>query len=381
MIGNTDYPGYNVNQRSLLVNGRTQMNGNLTINGNISVNSTNIALGFKAGNIVNGDQVGLPNGLNSTAVGSYSGMNHTGTNNTFIGSIAGQASTSTYFSRTGNNNTYVGYAAQADNSAWANSTAIGTGAVITASNQIVLGTTTEQVVIKGNLYSKATATNQSIATFEGPGGGGSTVNLDLCSYLNSSRIPTNRITCIDDGAYSGHYVFYSKTPGADLNTLTERMRIASDGTVSIPGKITYNTSPAILRNANSTQNIPSSSDTIVLFQTNSSRSGTLTGLTYSNGYFTNSNSYMITVTVNTTICFTNNTTGFRVVFLYHSAIGRLSLTSVTANNGDITMIGTGCTFTMNSGEYFVVNAYQNSGTGLTIVNSVYNMSLCSVLVM
>ena len=215
---------------------RTLMNGNLTINGNISVNSTNIALGFQAGNIINGDQVGLPNGSLTTAVGSYSGMNHTGTNNTFIGSVAGQSSTSSYFSRTGSNNTYVGYAAQA-NGTYSNSTAIGTGAIITASNQIVLGTTVEQVVIKGNLYSKATATNQSIATFEGPGGGGNTVNIDFCSYLNSSRTPTNRIACIDDGAYSGHYAFYSKTPGADANPLTERMRIASDGTVSIPGKL------------------------------------------------------------------------------------------------------------------------------------------------
>jgi len=131
---------------------------NLTINGNISVNSTNIALGFQAGNIINGDQSGLPNGLNSTAVGSYSGMNHTGQNNTFIGSIAGQASTSTYFSRNGTNNTYVGYAAQANASNYSSSTAIGTGAVITASSQIVLGVAATTVSIPGSLQIKGSKT-------------------------------------------------------------------------------------------------------------------------------------------------------------------------------------------------------------------------------
>ena len=36
IIGNTSYPGYNINQRSLTINGSTEMNGNLIVNGNIS---------------------------------------------------------------------------------------------------------------------------------------------------------------------------------------------------------------------------------------------------------------------------------------------------------------------------------------------------------
>ena len=136
---------------NVIVNGRTEVNGNVIINGNLFVSSNNIALGLRAGNITNGIQDGLPNGLNTTAVGSFSGMNHSGINNIFIGSVAGQTSSTTYFSRTGSNNTYVGYRTSANNSAWANSTAVGTGAVITASNQIVLGTATETVFAPGNV--------------------------------------------------------------------------------------------------------------------------------------------------------------------------------------------------------------------------------------
>jgi len=178
MIGNTDYPGYNVNQRSLLVNGRTQMNGNLTINGNISVNSTNIALGLNAAagtvgtnTVAIGSQAGQTNlgtdsiaigyntsvsqlGSQSTAVGSYSGYNQTGSYNTFIGREAGYDSA---VQRTGSYNTYIGYAAQANASNYSSSTAIGIGAVITASNQIKLGTASENVSIPGRLIQSASA--------------------------------------------------------------------------------------------------------------------------------------------------------------------------------------------------------------------------------
>lgn len=92
IIGNLDYPNFDVNQQSLLVNGKTvlkngldltgtllvngapisgggadsngniyvtgnlfvnqktTLNGNISVNGNISTNSQNIALGYQAGN-------------------------------------------------------------------------------------------------------------------------------------------------------------------------------------------------------------------------------------------------------------------------------------------------------------------------------------------
>jgi len=365
---------------------------NLTINGNISVNSTNIALGVNAAagtvgtnTVAIGSQAGQTNlgtdsiaigyntsanrlGSQSTAVGSYSGYNQTGSYNTFIGREAGYEGGA---ARTGSNNTYIGYLAQANASNYSNSTAIGTGAVITASNQIVLGTTTEQVVIKGNLYSKATATNQSIATFEGPGGGGSTVNLDLCSYLNSSRIPTNRITCIDDGAYSGHYVFYSKTPGADLNTLTERMRIASDGTVRIPGPLRV-TNPTLRRRVSTSFNILNNTNTVCQFNTELVSSNT--GLTYSNGYFTNSNSYTVTVMVTGSFVYAGTGGGgtreisFQNSSLTEDFVNGLTYASsiiITGFSGFECGICFCKTITLVSSGTFGVGLWQNSTTTMT----------------
>ena len=194
IIGNISQPGYNANQLSVLIHGRTEMNGNVIVNGNLLVSSNNIALGLRAGNIVNGIQDGVPNGLNTTAVGSFSGMNHTGQNNTFMGSVAGQASSTTYFSRTGNNNTYVGHRTSASQSAWGNSTAVGTGAVITASNQIVLGTAEEIVTTGGNVRitnttASTTSTNGALVVTGGLGVGGA-IN-SAGSISTPSTIVTN----------------------------------------------------------------------------------------------------------------------------------------------------------------------------------------------
>jgi len=231
------------------------------------VNSTNIALGFQAGNIINGTQSGLPNGLNSTAVGSYTGMNHTGTNNTFIGSVAGQASTSSYFSRTGNNNTYVGYAAQADNSAWANSTAIGTGATITASNQIVLGTTNETVNVSAlQPYSSVANTNGKAAINIGAGTISTPGYATALKWATTTTSGWNQMIVVgsyrpttntwDGGMYIGigtsdttvnnYYIFGSDggtitSSAATFNLATANattLNLGSSGTaVTIPGKV------------------------------------------------------------------------------------------------------------------------------------------------
>ena len=198
MIGNVDYPGYNINQRSLLVNGRTQMNGNLTINGNISVNSTNIALGLNAGagtvgtnTVAIGTQAAQTNlgsdsvaigygtsatrlGSQSTAVGSYAGYNQTGTYNTFFGREAG------YFAgsqMTGGQNTYLGYNTSANASGYTNSTAVGTGAIITGSSQIRLGTTSETVSIPGTTTATGLITANGGITTGTINSSGTTFNL------------------------------------------------------------------------------------------------------------------------------------------------------------------------------------------------------------
>lgn len=78
-------------------------------------------------------------GANNTGVGNNALNATTGTNNTGIGTNAGNNNT------TGSNNTYVGYNALPNATNYSNSTALGAGAQITASNQIVLGTTSETV--------------------------------------------------------------------------------------------------------------------------------------------------------------------------------------------------------------------------------------------
>ena len=71
--------------------------------------------------------------------------NTTGANNTAIGYQAGDANT------TGSNNTYLGAYADATGATFSSSTAIGANARITASNQIVLGTSMETINVPGKL--------------------------------------------------------------------------------------------------------------------------------------------------------------------------------------------------------------------------------------
>jgi hypothetical protein len=85
-------------------------------------------------------------GINNTAVGSGAlSSNTTGCNNTAIGYNAGSANVDGSF------NTYIGYNANADAGNYSYSTAIGANALITGSNQIVLGTSAETVVIPGKI--------------------------------------------------------------------------------------------------------------------------------------------------------------------------------------------------------------------------------------
>lgn len=97
--------------------------------------SNNTAIGFNA-------LVSNTTGANNTAAGYNAlGSNTTGSNNTAIGYNAGSANIDGSF------NTYIGYNANADAGNYSYSTAIGANALITGSNQIVLGTSAETVVL------------------------------------------------------------------------------------------------------------------------------------------------------------------------------------------------------------------------------------------
>jgi len=154
---------YNVayGYQSLLSNNSGSFNlavGNDTLRTN-TAGGLNVALGHSSGFYTTGSantSVGVA--ALEGGVGSFSGSNNTGvgvnclkslttgSNNTGLGGDAGFAGTAI---TTGSNNTFLGFQAQATNNSISNSTAIGVGAVVTASNQIMLGRSSEKVYICG----------------------------------------------------------------------------------------------------------------------------------------------------------------------------------------------------------------------------------------
>jgi len=64
------------------------------------------------------------------------------------------------------------------------------------------------------------------------GGGTGTANILFKTYTGSAN-PTAQIGVLDDGSYSSHITFSTKTSGADANALAERVRITSAGNVGI----------------------------------------------------------------------------------------------------------------------------------------------------
>ena len=202
--------------------GCTTLFSNLTGNQNVAMNfsalysntsgSDNIAIGKQAitTNQTGSNNVGIGSlaiqgitSSNNTAVGHRSLVySSTGSSNTAVGYLAGQNNSSGSF------NTYIGYGADlpAFGATWSNSTAIGANAMITASNQIVLGTASERVVmlgklstsgdasfngrvdICGNFYAKYPASSIPSSAIIGGVGGGSSINLTADISVNSLTV-------------------------------------------------------------------------------------------------------------------------------------------------------------------------------------------------
>ena len=510
IIGNISQPGYNANQLSVLIHGRTEMNGNVIVNGNLLVSSNNIALGLRAGNIVNGIQDGVPNGLNTTAVGSFSGMNHTGQNNTFVGSVAGQTSSTTYASRTGNNNTYLGHRTSANNSAWGNSTAVGTGAVITASNQIVLGTAGESVTTAGNVRitnqtNSLNTTSGALQVSGGVGVGGAIIaggsiyagygnsrsvelgadatntayidfhSLDGVSNDYDSRIISiggtsgtsargaltlqaetvsisgnlnlGGLTAFNGGSksqriditagssavtptnawYGSHITIFGSTDknqtiptGVGVTSKIELLCEATatqtitssgsnfygagynaNGSLKLrPGDLVTLVSnnyswlimshtnlnaggrTLITRDADGTQTLASGAAPTVLFPTDID-SGSSTGLTYSNGVFTNNRGCPIVCNISGCVAFSGNATGVRVAWIEHSATGKQRLSTIDLTNNGATE-DCNIPFCINTklanGENFTIKAYQNSGATLTLRSTTISQTTCTIII-
>jgi len=224
---------------------------------------------------VGGGSLNSSTGTQNTALGHYSLYSlTTGSYNVAVGYNAGFQGTAI---TTGSNNTFVGFNTQSNGAGYNQSTALGSGATITASNQVVLGTTTETVVI--------------------------------------------------------------------------------------PRRIRFLDAPNIFRSGDNTQSINSFTDTTVFFPTlNSTYSGSYTGITYSAGVFTNSNSYPISVNVAANIGFSFNTVGVRWIILVHSVLGRIWISNMNAATDNFSAMGCACNFRLLAGESFYILAYHSSTT-------------------
>ena len=67
------------------------------------------------------------------------------------------------------------------------------------------------------------------------GGNGAPVDLSFQTYttINNTVQQSGRIEALDDSNFSANMTFWTKTPGADTNSLVERMRVTSAGRVGI----------------------------------------------------------------------------------------------------------------------------------------------------
>ena len=206
---------YNNQVDTQLAIGTQSMYSNTTGNANTAVGnnslvynttgSYNTALGYGAlndGNCSSNTAVGLQalyynNGSANTAVGCLSSeLNVNGSNNTSIGYSAGNNDVS------GNNNTYLGANTSCTpNQTFIQSTAIGYSAQLTASNQIMMGTSTETVYIPGQLdlsgnmyiqqtnYGSITNPYQLGYTVNGSAVISQTVSSTTLKYFSSFNIP------------------------------------------------------------------------------------------------------------------------------------------------------------------------------------------------
>ena len=201
--------------------GAVSLFSNLTGTNNVAINwalysnvtgSDNIAIGKQAitTNQFGNNNVGIGSlaiqgitSSNNTAVGHRSLVySSTGSSNTALGYLAGQNNSSGSF------NTYIGYGADlpAYGATWSNSTAIGANAMITASNQIVLGTASERVFMPGKL------TTSGDASFNG--------RVDISGNVILSNATASKMRVTSDASFNGRVDicgnFYAQYPASSI---------------------------------------------------------------------------------------------------------------------------------------------------------------------
>lgn len=110
----------------------------------------------------------------------------------------------------------------------------GTGDVVVSNKLVASNLGINQAVPLGSVHAVQSQSNTRFAVFTGSNRtSNAEYYVDLSSYMNTANTPTSRITVRDDNNYSSHLAFSTKAPGADANSLAERMRITSSGRVGI----------------------------------------------------------------------------------------------------------------------------------------------------
>jgi hypothetical protein len=112
------------------------------------------------------------------------------------------------------------------------STSLGNSAIYQSGNAVSIGGTANlgAMTLIGNAPFTDTA---GLALYNMGGGVGASVSLDMYNTSYNGGIPQAKIKALDDGSYSDHLTFWTKTPGGQNNPLAERMRITSNGNVGI----------------------------------------------------------------------------------------------------------------------------------------------------
>lgn len=180
----------------------------------ITTGSQNVALGAGAAAL-------LDTGDSNTILGSGSmAILTSGDNNVAVGSNAGDSIT------TGDNNTFLGTEADADNGAHDNSIAIGNQAVVTGSNQMVIGSATSEI---SDLYIGSGVTEAAPGTINIRGTGASGTDT---AAANMSIIPG----LATGNANSGDLLIKTGDVGGSgttLQTATTKVTFKANGNVGI----------------------------------------------------------------------------------------------------------------------------------------------------
>lgn len=177
-----------------------------------------------------GDLAGVNNttGNGNTFFGAYTGyagnpvpaITTPGSNNTFIGVSAGRTNT------TGNANTLIGAGADVGAANLSNATAIGAGALVNASNTLVLGRSADTVQIPGNLNLAGNLTGGNIVKNLN----GLTGNVTLAAGANVTLTPAGNTLTIAATGGGGASLTVKEVDGTPTVANVSEIRV-SNGTL------------------------------------------------------------------------------------------------------------------------------------------------------